>query len=67
MWDEVISIEYIGERQTYHISVPETSTVIADDIISHNTESMCVHILWYAFTHENAKMLIAAPYENKLS
>ncbi len=27
------------------------------------TEALCVHCLWYAFTHENAVCLVAAPYE----
>jgi hypothetical protein len=30
------------------------------------TECMCVHMLWYAFTHENAVCLLAAPYENQI-
>ena len=30
------------------------------------TETMCVHMLWYSFTHENSVCLIAAPYENQI-
>lgn len=30
------------------------------------TEAMCVHMLWYAFTHEHSSCLVAAPYENQI-
>lgn len=67
LWDEVVSIEYIGEEQTYDLSVPETHTFIADDIISHNTWTMCIHILWYAFTHAKSRQVIATPYESQIT
>lgn len=66
IWDEILSIEYLGERQTYDLTVPETHTFIADDIISHNTISMVVHILWYAFTNENSRQVIATPYDSQV-
>ena len=67
LWDEVVSIEYMGEEQTYDLTVPETHTFIADDIISHNTITMVVHILWYAFTHANSKQVIATPYDSQIT
>lgn len=30
------------------------------------TLTMCVHILWYAFTHENSKQVIATPYDSQI-
>ncbi len=66
LWDKVISIEHIGEDLTYDLTVPETHTFIADDIISHNSLVMTVHMLWYAFTHENSKQVIATPYESQV-
>lgn len=30
------------------------------------TETMVVFCLWYAFHHENARLIIAAPYENQI-
>lgn len=30
------------------------------------TLTMCVHILWYAFTHENSKQVIATPYNSQI-
>lgn len=30
------------------------------------TECMAIHMIWYAFTHDNAVCLLAAPYENQV-
>lgn len=31
------------------------------------TLTMCTHILWYAFTHENSKQVIATPYDSQVT
>lgn len=67
MLDTVVSIESVGIRETYDLTVPETHTFVADDIISHNTLTMCTHIIWYAFTHQNSKQVIATPYDSQVS
>lgn len=67
LWDKVVSIEYIGEQETYDLHVPGTHTFISDDIISHNTFTMCTHMLWYAFTHEKAACVVATPYEAQIN
>ncbi len=36
-WDAVINIEYIGDRQVYDLTIPETHNFIANDICVHNT------------------------------
>lgn len=36
-WDEIISIEYLGERQVYDLTIPETHNFVANDICVHNT------------------------------
>jgi replicative DNA helicase len=36
-WDEIISIEYVGERQVYDLTIPETHNFVANDICVHNT------------------------------
>lgn len=28
---------------------------------------MCAHMLWYAFTHKNAALVVATPYENQIT
>ena len=37
MWDPIISIVYIGKRQCYDITVPETQNFICNDIVTHNS------------------------------
>ncbi len=36
-WDEVESVEYVGEEETYDIDVPGLRNFVADDIIVHNS------------------------------
>lgn len=36
-WDEIASIEYIGEQQVYDLTIPETHNFVANDICVHNT------------------------------
>lgn len=36
-WDEIVSIEDIGEQQVYDLTVPDGENFIAQDIIVHNT------------------------------
>ncbi len=36
-WDEIVSIEFVGEHQVYDLTVPDGSNFIAQDICVHNT------------------------------
>ena len=36
-WDEIVSIEDIGEQQVYDLTVPDGENFIAQDVIVHNT------------------------------
>lgn len=36
-WDEIVSIEDLGEQQVYDLTVPDGSNFIAQDICVHNT------------------------------
>ncbi len=42
-WDEITSIEYIGEHQVYDLTVPDGSNFVAQDIFVHNT-ALCLNI-----------------------
>jgi replicative DNA helicase len=42
-WDEIVSIEAIGEHQVYDLTVPDGSNFIAQDICVHNT-ALCLNI-----------------------
>jgi replicative DNA helicase len=36
-WDEIKSIEPVGEQETYDLTVPEHANFVADDLIVHNS------------------------------
>jgi replicative DNA helicase len=36
-WDEIISIEYTGEKQVYDLTIPDTHNFVSNDICVHNT------------------------------
>jgi len=36
-WDTIESIEYVGERQVYDLTVEETHNFVAEDMLVHNT------------------------------
>jgi len=36
-WEQVESVEYRGEEETFDLSVPEAHTFVANDILTHNT------------------------------
>ncbi len=36
-WDEIVSIEPMGEKQVYDLTVPDTHNFVANDICVHNT------------------------------
>ena len=66
IFDEIVSIESLGEMQTYDFSVPMTMNFVAEDFITHNTETMVVEMLHQCFTNKNFRVLMAAPYENQI-
>ncbi|MFN5513178.1 MAG: replicative DNA helicase [Cyanobacteriota bacterium] len=39
-WDEIVSIEPVGEETVYDLTVPETASWLADGIVSHNSGSI---------------------------
>lgn len=38
-WDKIVSIDYVGEKQTYDLEVPETHNFVANDILVHNSHA----------------------------
>lgn len=68
-WDKIVSIEYLGEQQTYDVSVPHYRNFIANDIISHNTgktETMVVEALYNVFTRKNFIHMFVTPYQSQI-
>ena len=72
LWEEVIDIKHMGKRQTYDVFVPETHNLVVEDVLVHNTWTMCAHMLWVAFTcnggrelTKGATCIVATPYDNQ--
>jgi replicative DNA helicase len=72
VWEEVTEIVPYGMRQTYDVFVPETHNLVCEDIMVHNTWTMCAHMLWVAFTCnggaklvKGATCIVATPYESQ--
>ena len=42
-WDEIVSIEPMGNKQVYDLTIPETHNFVANDICVHNT-AFCTNI-----------------------
>ena len=65
-WQPIVSIELLGKYLTYDLSVPNTHNFVANDIIVHNTEVMCVESLFAAMNNKNFVCLFATPYESQI-
>ena len=42
-WDEIVAIEFVGEKQVYDLTIPQTHNFVANDICVHNT-AFCLNI-----------------------
>ena len=56
-WDEVASIEDLGEQETYDLTVPGDHNFVADDIVVHNSALMANFAEHAALTSEQAVAL----------
>ena len=56
-WDEIVSIEYAGEKQVYDLTIPETHNFVANDICVHNT-ALGLNIAQNAALREEAVVAI---------
>jgi replicative DNA helicase len=56
-WDEIVSIEYAGNKQVYDLTIPETHNFVANDICVHNT-ALCLTLAQNAATLENAVVAV---------
>lgn len=53
-WDEVVSIEYAGEKPTYDIEVADTHNFVANGIIVHNSHSTAYASISYQTSYLKA-------------
>ncbi|MEZ5425924.1 MAG: replicative DNA helicase [Pyrinomonadaceae bacterium] len=56
-WDEIVSIEFAGNKQVYDLTVPETHNFVANDICVHNT-ALCLTLAQNAAIIEDAVVAI---------
>jgi replicative DNA helicase len=54
-WDEIISIEPLGDQQVYDLTIPDTHNFVADDVCVHNT-ALCLNIAQHAAIDKNARV-----------
>jgi intein/homing endonuclease len=68
----VRSVEYLGEKQTWDLTVPETHNFIANNIVTHNTETLVVSMLFSLFTKpgvpdsEGFTIIVVTPYQSQI-
>lgn len=56
-WDEIVSIEYSGNKQVYDLTIPETHNFVANDICVHNT-ALCLTLAQNAAIQEKAVVAV---------
>ncbi len=56
-WDEIISVEYAGNKQVYDLTIPGTHNFVANDICVHNT-ALCLTLAQNAATLEGAVVAV---------
>ncbi len=56
-WDEIVSIEYAGEKQVYDLTIAETHNFVANDICVHNT-ALALTLAQNAATLEGAVVAV---------
>ncbi len=68
-WDEVVSIENVGEQKVYDLTVDPTACFVANDIIVHNTWTaiiIAMHVWLQGIIKEtHDKVLIISPEMNR--
>lgn len=65
LWDEVLSVEYVGEVETYDLTVPDNHCFLANGIVSHNTSQIVGRIVWELGHDQTARFKIVCSTESK--
>ena len=56
-WDEIVSVEPLGEHQVYDLTVPDGSNFIAQDVCVHNT-ALCLNIAHHVAMKERLPVAV---------
>lgn len=46
-WDEIVSLESVGEKRVFDLTVAPTACFIANDMVAHNTFCMGALAMWF--------------------
>lgn len=52
LWDQVSSIEYVGEQQVYDATVPVTHNFVAEGIVTHNSIEQDSDVVMFIYRDE---------------
>jgi hypothetical protein len=64
-WDEIVSVEFIGEQQTYSIEVDNTHVHITDDFITHNSYQTIGRVVWELGHNTDLRIKIIGSSDDK--
>lgn len=53
-WDKIVSIQYIGKKQTYDLEIADTHNFVANDIIVHNSHAAAYSVLAFKTAYMKA-------------
>ena len=56
-WDKIESIESVGLKQVYDLTVPETHNFVAEDVLVHNT-TFAMNLVEHAVLHDDRPSLV---------
>lgn len=69
---QIERIVFIGDKMTWDLTVPTVHNFIANNIITHNTETIVVSMLFHMVTrpglpeHEGFKIIVIAPFQSQI-
>ena len=64
IFDEVTSIESVGEGLTFDLEVPGTNNFVTNDLLTHNSEVLSVDALHFACNNPGKTVMILTPFQN---
>jgi len=64
-WDEVTSVEPVGPRETYDLTVSGTHNFVSHGFVTHNTTQVEISILWLLGQDPNLRFKIVCESDNK--
>ncbi len=56
-WDEIVAIEFMGEKQVYDLTVDKTHNFVADDFCVHNT-TFAMNLVENALLHSDKGVMV---------